>query len=67
MREFTTFCGCLDELNGLAPEDGVASSIIIAQVWRGPELVADCSTHDWAEPIASAMNEPPNRPEGQEI
>jgi hypothetical protein len=54
---FTTFCGWLDEMKGLHPDDGVLSRVTIAQVWRGPELVAECATHEWARRVADALNQ----------
>ncbi|MGB1015481.1 MAG: hypothetical protein ACPG4T_15195 [Nannocystaceae bacterium] len=54
---FTTFCGHLNELNGLDIESGVASSTLIAQVWHGPYLVADCTSHEWAERVARSLND----------
>lgn len=59
--KFTTFCGWLDELEGMGPESDVRSSVMVAQVWRGCELIAECLDHEWAERVAAALNTTPTQ------
>jgi hypothetical protein len=53
---FTTVCGHGLVLRRTSPDDRV-ECVTIAQVWRGPELVAECATHEWARRVADALNQ----------